>query len=168
MEKIRSGFVTDLDIKLCSQNEDIWYMDQTPLVYNSALLGCQVVIPSPIIERPFYTDLASVPRIPIIYEIWGNRAHREAVLHDYLFRKNSIPIVSFTTANRVFLEAMLSTGKPWRIAYPMFWGVMMLSYLSYHDKYVEHNFGLERIGDGFRTCTKRDGQDFTSSEQVKE
>ena len=171
MEKFSSGFVTDLEIRLCPQNECLWIMDQTPLVYNSALLGCQVIIPAPIISFPFYTDFASVPRVPLIYELWGNKAHREAVLHDYLFRKNSIPRVSFMLANRVFLEAMLATGKPWRVAYPMFWGVVLGGYPSYHANYVEFNFGYsrltERIGDGFHTCIKRDGQDTTDSEQVK-
>lgn len=165
---MRSEFVTDLDIRLCPQNESLWIMDQTPLVYNSVLLDCQIIIPESIIRWPFYTDLASVPKIPIIYELWGNKAHREAVLHDYLFRKNSIPVVSFMTANRVFLEAMLATGKPWRIAYPMFIGVCLGGYFSYHKKYVECNFGYsrlsERIGDGFHTSIKREGQNTTNSE----
>lgn len=174
MGKIPSGFVTYLEVDLHPENESIWVLDRTPLVYNSALLGCQIVVPAPILEYPFYTDLASVPRVPIVYELWGNKAHREAVLHDYLFRINSVPVVSFMTANRVFLEAMLSTGKPWRIAYPMFIGVCLGGYFSYHKKYVEYNFGcsrldcVERIGDGFHTIIKRDGQDFTNSGQVKE
>jgi len=112
MEKIPSGFVTHLKAECHPDNESIWVLDDTPLVYNSQLLNAQVVITENYATCPFYTDLASVPRVPIIYELWGNRAHREAVLHDYLFRINSVPVVSWMTANRVFLEAMLSTGKP--------------------------------------------------------
>jgi hypothetical protein len=147
-EKIRSGFVTYLDARLCPQNESLWMLDKTPLVYNSAILKTQITIVPDCQFRPFYTDLASVPRLPVIYELWGNRAHREAVLHDYLYRKNSVPTVSFMTANRVFLEAMLSTGKPWRVAYPMFIGVCLCGYFSYHRNYVEHNFGYSKVLSG--------------------
>ena len=31
------------------------------------------------------TDLASIPRIPIIYEFFGNRYGRAAVIHDYRY-----------------------------------------------------------------------------------
>ncbi len=37
------------------------------------------------VPRGFKTDLASVPRIPIIYSILGGIGHRAAVLHDYLY-----------------------------------------------------------------------------------
>lgn len=33
----------------------------------------------------FKTDFASVPRIGAIYAVLGNRAHRAAVLHDWLY-----------------------------------------------------------------------------------
>lgn len=35
------------------------------------------------------SDLASVPRVPIIFFLWGDRAHREAYLHDFFYRCNS-------------------------------------------------------------------------------
>jgi hypothetical protein len=33
----------------------------------------------------FVTDFASVPRLPLAYLFAGNRGHRAAVLHDYLY-----------------------------------------------------------------------------------
>ena len=44
--------------------------------------GCKVAV------LPFNmeTDLASVPRLPLIFWWWGDRVHREAVLHDGTYR----------------------------------------------------------------------------------
>jgi len=48
------------------------------------LNGCKVAI------LPFgmEVDLASVPRLPIIFMMWGDRAHRPAALHDGTYRKD--------------------------------------------------------------------------------
>ena len=124
-----SEFLTDLDIKLRSDSDKI-YILKSELIYLSDTLG-KIIIP-----EGFQTDFASVPRVPFIYEAWGDRAHREAVLHDYLYRKDSKPYVTFMDANRAFLEAMESRDKPIHIRYPMFWGVVIGGYPSYHKKYV--------------------------------
>ena len=140
---MKSQFLTELDIGLCPSNEGIWWL-RTPLVYYSGLLKEEIVVPPAYIDVKFYTDLASVPRIPIIYELWGNRAHTEAVIHDFLFCKNSTPSVSFTMANRVFLEAMQVREKPFYISYPMFTGVMAFSYPSFHRRNVEDDLTLKK------------------------
>ena len=124
-----SKFITDLDPKLKTNSDKVWII-QSSLVYESDLVGV-VRVP-----EGFETDLASVPRIPIIYAMWGARAHREAVLHDYLFRSNSIPRTTFAVANDVLLEAMKSTGKPWYIRYPMYWGVCIGSQGYFHKHKV--------------------------------
>lgn len=139
---MKSQFITELDIGLCPSHEGIWLL-RTPLVYYSELLKFEVVVPPSYIDTKFYTDLASVPRIPIIYELWGNRAHMEAVIHDFLFCKNSVPNVSFTMANRVFLEAMQVREKPFYISYPMFSGVMAFSYPAFHRRNVEDDLTLK-------------------------
>ncbi len=38
------------------------------------------------VPEGFVTDLASVPRLPFMFWLLGDRAHRSAVLHDYLYR----------------------------------------------------------------------------------
>ena len=132
------GFLTDLDARLKKGGDSVWVI-ASPLKYWSKLLNRMIVIPTWFETQntdEFETDLASVPRIPIFYEMWGNRAHREAVLHDYLYRIDSDPVVSYSLANSVFLEAMKSTGKPWRIRYPMFWGVVAGGWTAYHKKRV--------------------------------
>ena len=141
---MNSGFQTDLHVILKAGNDCIWIVEK-PLKYWSALLNQLIVIP-PWFETKepdeagepsfFETDFASVPRVPFIYEAWGDRAHREAVLHDYLYRTDSKPTVTFSQANNVFLEAMKSTGKPWYISYGMYWGVVLGGCSSYHKKRV--------------------------------
>ena len=125
-----SKFITDLDPRLKTGSDKIWII-QSPLVYESDLVG---VVRVPV---GFETDLASVPRVPIIYAMWGARAHREAVLHDYLFRINASPAVTFDTANEVLLEAMKATGKPWYIRYPMYWGVCFGAHEYFNKHRVE-------------------------------
>jgi len=123
-----SKFITELDAKLI-KDDRIWKLD-SPLIYESDILG--------LIEVPegFETDLASVPRVPFVYMMWGGKAHREGVLHDYLFRIDSVPLASYSQANKVFFEAMTVRGKPDYVRYPMWWGVVLGGWIAYHKKYV--------------------------------
>jgi len=122
-----SKFLTELDVRL--KDNKIWVLDSS-LAYESNLVG-KIEVPS-----RFETDFASVPRLPVIYLLWGDRAHREAVLHDYLYRMDSIPLVSFSTANKVFLEAMKIREKNWFVRWPMFLGVKFGGHSSYHKRKV--------------------------------
>jgi len=127
---MKSKFLTDLDFHLKSGSDKIYILD-SPLVYYSEILNRTITVP-PV----FYTDLASVPRLPIVFWFWGGKVHREGVLHDYLFRKDSDPVVSFWMANSIFKEAMIARGKPFCVTYPMFSGVTVGGYPSYHKKMV--------------------------------
>lgn len=66
--------------------------------YHSSLLG-QIVS----VEPGFYTDLASVPTLPVIYALYGGRYARPAVVHDHLCRQ---AYLRRERCDRVFLEAM--------------------------------------------------------------
>ncbi len=120
-----SYFVSELHVELKPDSDGTWILTMD-LVYRSKSLGAEITVPA-----GFETDFASVPRIPIIYGAWGDRAHREAVLHDYLYRKNALPALSFNKCNSVFLEAMESRGVPWYIRYPMYFGVCIGGHPSY-------------------------------------
>ena len=122
-------FLTELDCHLKSSCENIWILDSS-LIYESDIVG-RIVVPA-----GFETDLASVPRLIVIYELWGNRCHREAVIHDYLYRQDSVPEASKLQADRVFLEAMRVRGKPFYIRWFMFAGVVAFGWMSYHRKKV--------------------------------
>ena len=130
-----SQFITELDFRLKPISDEVFILNK-PLIYYSSYLKSLHIDPIVRAEAEFETDLASVPRIPIVFAIWGKRCHRESVPHDFLFRKNSRPNVSFMVANRVFLEAMECRGKPARIRYPMYWGVCIGSYWAYHKRLV--------------------------------
>lgn len=135
---MKSAFENALDFREVGEAKGrVIYQLNTPLVYYSEKLG-RIEIP-----ELFMTDLASVPRVPIVYMMWGDRAHREAVLHDYLFRKNSVPVVPFSTANFVFKEALISRGQPAYIYYPMYGGVCLGGKSSYHRLNVEDVFSLD-------------------------
>lgn len=102
------------------------------LIYESDVEGIGTIV----VPIGFYTDLASVPKVPIVYEAWGNRAHYESVLHDFLFRIDSVPQATFEQANDVFCEAMGVRGKSWYIRYPMWLGAKFGGGLSYHKRKV--------------------------------
>jgi hypothetical protein len=125
---MESKFFTCLECY--SLNDSIWTLTR-PLIYASEHLNEIITVPA-----CFDTDLASVPRVPIIYMCWGARAHYEAVVHDYLYRINSVPDVSRVDADRVFLEAMKVRGKPRRIRWPMYCGVRLGGFAAYHKRRV--------------------------------
>ena len=128
---MKAEFLSDLYVELKPGRDDkIWVLTK-PLIYNSTILNQQVVI------RPgFETDFSSVPRVPVAYWFWGGRSHKESVVHDFFYRINSNPVVSFSKANAIFLEAMKSRGKPWNVRYPMYYGVCLGGFFSYHKRIV--------------------------------
>lgn len=125
-----SKFLNDLCLRDLTDSK--WALT-CDLQYQSDLLKCVVTIPS-----GFITDLASVPRVPILFPLWGDRAHYESVVHDYLYCVDSIPTVSESDANSVFLEAMEVRGKSWGIRYPMYWGVCIGGFTRFHKKTADY------------------------------
>lgn len=123
------GFQNSLSVKLKDGSDDVWVLTE-PLVYWSKEFG--------LIEVPvgFETDFSSVPRVPIAYQLWGDRSHREGVLHDYLFKIDSKPNLPFMACNRAFREAMETRGVPWFIRWPMYCGVCVGGRAFYHRNKV--------------------------------
>lgn len=112
------SFLTTLDVRLvedtANEGRGSWQL-LADLVFHSDQLGQVFTVPS-----GFTTDFASVPRIPGIFDIYGDRAHRAAALHDHLYSTHE---VDRETSDNLFLEAMLSTGVPHDIAETMWQGV---------------------------------------------
>ena len=123
-----SIFITELIVT--PKTDKIWILRE-PLVYYSDILDREIRVPT-----TFETDLASVPRVPIAYQLWGGRAHHEAVIHDYLFRYDSKPNVRYSVANKIFREAMIVRNKPWYIRGPMYAGVVLGGWAAYHKRSV--------------------------------
>ena len=123
-----SKFLSALDGR--SVDDKLWLL-LSPLHYESDILG-PIKVP-----LGFMTDFASVPRVPIAYMLFGDRAHRESVIHDYLYRTDSVPQATYSQANDVFLEAMKVRGKGYFVRYAMYWGVVLGGWTAYHKKRVK-------------------------------
>lgn len=72
-----------------------------PLVYESDM-GGRIEVPVGL-----STDFASVPHLVVAYGLFGNRAHRPAVIHDYITRQR---MFKREKCDAIFLEAMLVEG----------------------------------------------------------
>lgn len=111
---MKAQFLTELDIRDIDDSMGVLLAD---LIYASEILNDTICVPA-----GFETDFASVPRVPIAYTAFGDRAHRESVIHDWLYFNGE---VSRATADKVFLEAMKARGKKLWIRTAMYWGVRM-------------------------------------------
>ena len=133
-----SQFLTELDCEL--RDDDCIWVIKKPLVYLSDLVGI-ITVP-----EGFETDFASVPRLPIIYSLFGDRAHRESVIHDLNYRIDASDFINFKDgvkrempfdlANEIFYESMLSRGKSWIVRHGMYWGVCLGGKDCFHKRKV--------------------------------
>lgn len=107
-------FRSVLDLREADDNQDDgkWIVC-APLVFASA-----VAASAPDTERVFtvpagfQTDLASVPRLPVVYWLTGGTSNKAAVVHDYLYSTGLVPR---KVADAVLREASAATGVPtWR------------------------------------------------------
>lgn len=67
-----------------SGGRSIW-STLAPLRYESVLIGGRVIV----IPSDFVTDLASVPRLPLLWLAVGGRGIRSSVVHDWAYQRNS-------------------------------------------------------------------------------
>lgn len=86
-----------------------------PFVYDSDVAKRVITVP-----QGFPTDLASTPRLPIIYEACGNIATKAAVVHDYLYTSGR---ESRAVADAVLREAAGLAGVSWWQRWAMWAGV---------------------------------------------
>ncbi len=93
----------------------------------------------------FETDLASVPRLPIAYWLWGDRAHREGVLHDYLYRIDASPALQKEDCDWYFREAMIGQDNSWFVYHPMWLAVRCAGGSSFHRMNVMDRFPLDKV-----------------------
>lgn len=74
------------------------------------------------IPEGFITDFASVPRVPIIYLAVGNKGHKAAVLHDWLYHTKQF---SRKTADAYFYHALREAGVNHFYAWSMYSAVRL-------------------------------------------
>lgn len=76
-------------------------------LYSSDVLDRIISVPP-----GFHTDLASVPRLPVVYLLAGGTGDEAAVVHDFLYTEQ---LCTRKQADAVLYEALLAMGAPkWR------------------------------------------------------
>lgn len=106
-----------LDLRTVDNTDDGRWILCGPLVYQSDVAGQTFTVPA-----GFHTDLASVPRLPLVFLLTGDSARKASVVHDYLYTTHP---VTRDVADAVLKEASLLTGVPkWR-AWLMWAGVRL-------------------------------------------
>ena len=93
--------------------------------------------PQIIVPLGFRCDFASVPRLPIVFVLWGDRAHRAAVVHDYLYRTNPSLELTRKQADIIFRDAMICTGAPWKVYWPMYLAVRAAGWFAWHKNKID-------------------------------
>lgn len=102
-----SKFLTRLALAAATDQDDGSWVLCKPLEYESTVAKQTFIVPA-----GFKTDLATVPRLPVVYLLTGDSARAAAVVHDYLYSER---LVSRKIADAVLLEAAKISGVPaWR------------------------------------------------------
>lgn len=117
-------FKNNLKVELVDNKDSTWKLLEE-LIIEDEVIG-EIRVPA-----GFETDFASVPRIPVVFELVGDRGASAATVHDYLY---STGVVSRKAADGVLYRALRHTkvGKP--RALMMFIGVRAFGFLFYKKK----------------------------------
>ena len=100
----------------------------TPFSYQSDVLCETITVPS-----DFVTDLASIPRWPIVYIIFNGDADEAGVIHDYAYSTGTI---SRLDSDKMLREACLVLGVPAWKAWLIYQGVRLGGSKHYAKDYV--------------------------------
>ncbi len=108
-ERVKVEFPTTLDVRFHHDPEGVrWELLSPFIVIIDGRLPSQRIFRVP----PGYkTDFASVPRLPLIYLSYANKAHLAALAHDYLYAEGGLE-ADREYADHVFLQGMLDTLVP--------------------------------------------------------
>lgn len=118
-----SAFLSPLQAEVLPGSSPIRWVLLSALIYQSDILGRAICVP-----RGFTTDLASVPRLPLIYLLTANVVSEPAVVHDYIYARASEPR---DVADRVFREAMAVAGVSWARRQAMYFAVRAFGWRYY-------------------------------------
>jgi len=107
------------------------------------------------VKRGFFHDQSSVPRVPFIFFLYGDRAHRGGVLHDYLYRRGArvydkiagkwIEDPSRQFSDMIFKRANKASGYSKTVYIGMWAGVRIGGGSSYHKMGVDDCFPLDVV-----------------------
>jgi len=120
------GFLDALEVELVSEagrfGRGQWRL-LVPLRFK-----CETLYTVP---NGFITDFATVPRVPLLFEVLGERAHKAAVLHDWAYECG---LMSRYGADLLFLKAMKVTNVPLWVRLMMFCAVRLFGKSSYRSR----------------------------------
>lgn len=103
-----SRFITRLSVEVLDNVDDGRWILTAPLIYQSDTAGQTFTVPA-----GFQTDLASVPRLPLVFLLAGDTSREASALHDFLYTPPQL--VSRAMADSVLREASAVTLVPaWR------------------------------------------------------
>lgn len=97
-----SKFIGELDTRLMVDDESGVFKLLARFGYQSDVAGKTFWA-----EVGFETDFCSVPRVPIAYEMLGNRARKAGTIHDHLYSSHE---VSRQLADEVLREMLILEG----------------------------------------------------------
>jgi len=80
------------------------------------------------VPKDFQTDFASVPRIPVVFELVGDRGHAAATVHDWLYQHGDL---SRKQADLVLRQALRDTNVGKARSYVMYYGVRAFGWLFF-------------------------------------
>lgn len=102
-----SAFLTPCILQIADDTDDGRFFLKEPLQYQSDLAKRVIIVPA-----GFTTDLASVPRLPLVYWLTGATSNEAAVVHDWLYSSHE---TDRATADAILKEASEVTKVPaWR------------------------------------------------------
>jgi hypothetical protein len=97
-------FITRLILGAADERDDGKWIVMQDLVYQSDVAGMTFTVPA-----GFPTDLASVPRLPVVYLLTGGKANSASVVHDWIYTNKMVPR---HLADAVLREASAVTYVP--------------------------------------------------------
>ena len=115
--------MTQLQVELVNQNaaegRGTWRLT-ADLIYQSDIGGL-ITVPA-----GFVTDFASVPRIPIIFDAFGDKASEAATVHDAIYAPDFHHFgMSRETADAILREATLAPAHSELLADALWGGVRL-------------------------------------------
>ena len=122
-------FLTSLEVT--QRSTDKRWVLLAPLWYKSDLLDTWIVK----VPTGFDTDFGSVPRLPFMFWLLGDRGHAAAVVHDYLYRTAN---VSRAKADAIFHEALRADGEDAVSSWLMWTGVRVGGWAAYSHRHPEN------------------------------
>lgn len=114
-------FENDLKVMLKHNRGKYWELLED-LRYNDEVMGL-IIVP-----KGTRTDFSSVPRIPVVFELVGDKGHAAAVVHDFLYHST---IFTRAQSDAVFHRALGCTGTGKTRSTLMYLGVRLFGKSSY-------------------------------------